>query len=366
MKITNIEIIPLFIPLKRTPPVSSLAQGKWACGVLKVLTDEGITGYSEEAITGYPEGVIRTFIEDRIKPVLIGENPMNVERLWDKMYRLGIGHKNSRGSGITALGAVEIALWDIIGKVRNLPVYEMLGGLCKNKIKAYASLMGYDTPREVAETALRCVVEGYTAVKLHEVPSNAISSVKAVREAVGDKITIMLDMNGAWRPKQALENAKKLEQYNILWLEEPIGPVDDYDGLAYLRERTSILIAGGESDNTHYGFRELITRHAVDIIEPDVAAGGGISTCRKIFALAEAWNLQIATHSFTFGPSLAAALHLSLSNMISEYVEICATPLEEFYMQPPFRQEQGYLTLPDKPGLGIEIDEDVVKKYSSR
>ena len=366
MKITNIEVIPLFIPLKRNPPVSSLAQGQWACGVLKVSTDEGITGYSEEAVTGYPEVVIRAFIEDRIKPILLGENPMNVEKLWDKMYRLGIGHKNSRGAGITALGAVEIALWDIIGKARNLPVYEMLGGLCKNKIKAYASLMGYDTPAEVAETALRCVAEGYTAVKLHEVPSNAISSVKAVREAVGDTITIMLDMNGAWSPKQALENAKKLEQYNILWLEEPIGPVDDYDGLVYLRERTSILIAGGESDNTHYGFRELITRHAVDIIEPDVAAAGGISICRKIFALAEAWNLQIATHSFTFGPSLAAALHLSLSNMRSEYVEIFATPLEEFYMQPPLRQEQGYLTLPDKPGLGIEIDEEVVKKFSSQ
>ena len=100
----------------------------------------------------------------------------------------------------------------------------------------------------------------------------------------------------------------------------------------------------------------------MDIIQPDVAAAGGILTCRKIFALAEAWNLQIAIHSFTFGPALAAAVHLSLSNMRSEYVEICATPIEEYYMQPPLRQENGYLTLPDKPGLGIEIDEDVVKK----
>ena len=367
MKITNIEIIPVFIPWQRTSPVSSRAQGKRACSLVKVSTDEGITGYSEAAMTGYSEGVIRAFIEEWIKPILIGENPMNVEGLWNKVYRLSPGHNNNRrGSSIPALGAVEIALWDIIGKARNLPIYEMIGGLCKNKIKAYASLMGYDKPREVAETALRCVDEGYTAIKLHEVPSNAVESVKTVREAVGDKITLMLDMNGVWSPKQAVENAKKLEQYNISWLEEPIWPVDDYDGLIYLKERTSILIAGGESENTHHGFREMITRRAVDIIEPDVMAGGGILTCRKIFALAEAWNLQIAVHSFTFGPALAAAVHLSLSNTVSEYIEISATPLEAYYMQPPLRQENGYITLPDKPGLGIEIDGAVLKKYSDR
>ena len=367
MKITNIEIIPVYIPWKRTSPVSIRAQGKRACGLIKVSTDEGITGYSEGAITGYSEGVIRAFMEEWIKPLLLGENPMNVERLWDKIYRQSLGHNNNKkGAGITALGAVEIALWDIIGKARNLPIYEMIGGLCTNKIKAYASLMGYDTPAEVAETALHCVAEGYTAIKLHQVSSNAISSVRAVREAVGDKITLMLDVSGAWNPKQAVENAKKLEQYNIFWLEEPIWPVDDYDGLTCLRERTSILIAGGESENTHYGFRELITRHAVDIIQPDIATAGGILTCRKIFALAEAWNLQIATHSFTFGPALAAAVHLSLSNNRSEYVEVCATPIEEYYMHPTLRPEKGYLTLTDKPGLGIEIDEEVVKKYSSR
>ena len=366
MKITNIEIIPIFIPWKTSKPTSSRAKGKRACGLLKVSTDQGITGYSEEAITGYPEGVIRAFIEEWIKPNLLGENPMNVEKLWYKIYQLSLGHNNNRhGAGIPALGAVEIALWDIIGKARNLPIYEMIGGLCKNKIKAYASLMGYDTPKEVAEIALRSVAEGYTAIKLHQPPSNAIESIKMVRDVVGYDITLMLDVSGAWNPKQAVENAKKLEPYNILWLEEPIWPVDDYEGLKYLRERTIIQIAGGESENTHFGFRELITRQAVDVIQPDTLTAGGISSCRKIFALAEAWNLQIATHSFTFGPALAAAVHLSMSNTKSEFVELCATPLEDYYMQPPLRQEKGYLTLSNKPGLGIEIDEQVVKKYSS-
>jgi len=365
MKITNIEIIPIFIPWKKTQPVSFLAHGKRPCNLLKVSTDEGITGYSEEAVTGFSEAVIRAFIESRLKPILLGENPMNVERLWDKMYRQGLGYKNNKGAGIAALGVIEVALWDIIGKARNLPVYEMIGGLSKNKIKAYASMMGYETPMEVAEAALHYAAEGYTAMKLHEVPANAVASIKAVREAVGDKITLMLDMNGTWTTKQAVESAKQLEQYEVLWLEEPIWPVDDYEGLAYLRERTNILIAGGETENTLGNFKEMITKQAVDLIEPDVLAAGGILNCRKVFALAEAWNLKIATHSYTFGPSLAAAVHLSLSNIKTEYFEICAAPLEAYYMQPSLRQENGYITLPDRPGLGIEIDEDVVKKYSS-
>ncbi len=367
MKITNIEIIPIFIPWKKISPVSPKARGKRECSLIKVSTDEGITGYSEGGLNGNSEGAIRAIIEERIKPILLDENPMNVEKLWDKMYSQSLGHNNNRmGISIPAIAAVEIALWDIIGKARNLPVYEMIGGLCKNKIKAYASLMRYDTPKEVAETSLRCVAEGYTAVKLNTVMGNPIlETVKTVREAVGDKITLMLDVNGAWNPKQAVENAKKLEQYNILWLESPISPVDDYDGLLHLREKTSILIAGGEYENTHFGFKELITRHAVDIIQPDVTTAGGILTCRKIFALAEAWNLQIVIHSFTVGPAIAAAMHLSLSTMKSDWVEICATPLEEYYMQPPLRPEQGYLTPSDNPGLGFEIDEDVVKKYSA-
>ena len=361
MKITDIKVTPLFIPLKEVSPFSANPKRRGYHVLVEVFTDEGITGYGE-AIP-FTHGAIGAYIEQQLKPMLIGQNPMQIEKLWDIMYRVRFGH-GIKGISIYALSAVEVALWDIIGKARDLPVYEMIGGLCRDKIKAYASLMEYRRPEEVADISLRWVGEGYTAVKIHQGASNAIESVKAVRDAVGDDIEIMLDVNGAWNSQEAIKKARELEKYDLLWLEEPIWPVDDYDGLARLRDKTDILIAGGENECTHYGFRELITRRAVDIIQPDVIMAGGISACRKIFALAEVWNLQIATHSFFFGPGIPATIHLSLSNMRSEWVEINAVPLEAYFIKPALRPEKGYVTVPDKPGLGIEIDEDVVKKYS--
>ena len=358
MKITDIKALPLLIPLKETPPVSVSGRELASHLLVKVFTDEGVTGYGE-VFTRLNSRTIATFIEEGLKRHLLGENPMHVERLWDLMY--GITFRWGR-KGITlhAISGVEIALWDIIGKWRNLPVYEMLGGLCRDKLKAYASLPHYQKPEDVATIALRCVEQGYTAIKLHQ---RDMESVKAVRQAVGSDIVLMVDINGAWTPRQAVEKAKELEQYGVLWLEEPVSPMDDYDGLAYVRDKSNILIAAGENEYTHYGFREMIVKRAVDIIQPDVIKAGGILECRKIFALAEAWNLQIATHSFYFGPGVAATLHLSLSNMRSEYVEINAIPLEASFIQPSLRPEKGYLTAPDKPGLGVEIDEDVVKRY---
>jgi len=361
MKITDVKAIPLFIPLKETDPISAYPKRRSYHILVKVFTDEGIAGYGE-AIP-YTYGAIGGYIEQQLKPLLVGQNPMQVERLWDIMYRISFGH-GIRGISIHALSAVEIALWDIIGKARNLPIYEMIGGLCRDKIRAYASLMEYREPEDVARISLRWVDEGYTAVKIHQGRSNAVESVKAVRDAVGDHIKIMLDVNGAWNSQEAIKNAKELEKYDLHWLEEPIWPVDDYDGLARLRDKTDIMIAGGENEFTHYGFKELVTKHAVDIVQPDVIMTGGILACRKIFALAEAWNLHIATHSFFYGPGIPATLHLSLSNMKSEWVEINAVPLEAYFIQPALRPEKGFLTVPDKPGLGIEIDEDVVKEYS--
>jgi L-alanine-DL-glutamate epimerase-like enolase superfamily enzyme len=239
----------------------------------------------------------------------------------------------------------------------------MIGGLCHDKVKAYASLMEYRKPEEVAKISLQWVEQGYKAIKIHQGRSDAIESTKAVRDAVGDDIEIMLDVNGAWTPMEAIKHAKTLERYDLTWLEEPIWPVDDYQSLARLREKTSIPIAGGENEHTHYGFRNLITQNAVDIIQPDVIMTGGINTCRKIIALAETWNLGIATHSFFFGPGVPAAVHLSLSNMKSEWVEINAVPLEAFFIDPAYRPVKGYVTAPNKPGLGFEINWDTVEKY---
>ncbi|MBN2335732.1 mandelate racemase/muconate lactonizing enzyme family protein [Candidatus Bathyarchaeota archaeon] len=361
MKITDIRTIPLQIPLKESDPVSAFPNRRRTHIIVEVSTDEGITGYGESIPYSY--GSVGGYIEQQLKPLLLGEDPMHVERLWNKAYRVSFGH-GTKGNSIHALSAVEVALWDIIGKARKLPVYEMIGGLCRDKVKAYASLMEYRKPEEVGRISVRWVEEGYKAVKIHQGRKDAVESVKAVRDAVGDDVQVMLDVNGAWSPQEALKNARELEMYDLTWLEEPIWPVDDYSSLAWLRSKTDIPIAGGENEFTHYGFRELITKGAVDIVQPDVIMTGGIMVCRKIFALAEAWNLQVATHSFFFGPGIPASVHLSLSNMKSEWVEINAVPLEAYFIEPAYRPVNGYVTAPKKPGLGFEIDWDVVKKYS--
>jgi L-alanine-DL-glutamate epimerase-like enolase superfamily enzyme len=322
-----------------------------------VFTDEGIIGYGEASRLA--PGAVCKLIEDELKPLLLNENPMAVERLWDMRYGLTFRY-GRKGIVLHAISGVEIALWDIIGKYRNLPIYEMLGGLCQDKIKAYASLIQYQKPEEVVVAALNCVEQGYSTVKLHQ---RDIESVKAVRRAVGADVTLMVDVNGAWHPRQAVAAARAMADYGVLWLEEPVTPVDDYDGLAYVRDHCDILIAAGENEYTHYGFKEMMVKQAVDIVQPDAIKSGGILACRKIFALAEAWNLQIATHSFCYGPGMAATLHLSLSNMKSEYVEVNPLPIEESFIQPVLKPEKGYLTVTGKPGLGIEIDEAVVKKY---
>jgi len=357
MRITDIKAIPLAIPQLVYEVALPASREDFPHVLVKISTDEGITGYGEA--WRLPPHAVSTFVEEVLKPLLVGENPMNIESLWDRMYHITFRY-GRKGLTLHAISGVEMALWDIIGKYRKIPVYEMIGGLCRDRIKAYASLPRYQAPEEVAKVAFRCAEEGYPAIKLHQ---RDMESVKAVRQAVGYDMTLMMDVNGAWTPRESVEKAKELEEYGLLWLEEPVSPMDDYDGLAYVREKSNILIASGENEYTRYGFKELIIKGAADVVQPDVTKTGGILECRKIFTLAEAWNLQVATHTMTYGPGIAATLHLCLSNVRSEYIEIRPIPLEAYFIQPSLRPEKGYITVPDKPGLGFEIDEEVVKRY---
>jgi L-alanine-DL-glutamate epimerase-like enolase superfamily enzyme len=218
----------------------------------------------------------------------------------------------------------------------------------------------YDTPDDVATIALRCVGEGYSAVKLHQ---RDMQSVAAARQAIGPDILIMLDVNGAWSFNEALMKSRQLEKFDICWLEEPLARMDDYDTLAELRQKTNIPIAAGENEYTIYGFRHIVDKRAVDILQPDVIVTGGISQCRKILTLAEAHNVRVATHSFCHGPGMAATLHLCASSPQAEFVEVMSLPPTHSFIQPALRPEMGFVAVPDGPGLGIEIDDDVVKTH---
>ena len=360
MMITDVKAIPLQIAQQMKYPYSTTGIQPASSGhvLVKVFTDEGIVGYGEA--WRLTPAAVSTFVEEGLKPCLLGENPMHIERLWERMYRTTFRY-GRKGLVLHCISGVEIALWDILGKYRNLPVYEMLGGACHDKIRAYASLPPYENPADAASDAARCVEQGYGAVKLHQTD---IESVKAAREAIGEDIALMVDVNGIWNPREAVEKIREMEDYDVLWVEEPVRPMDDYEGLAFVRDRSNIRIAAGENEYTHYGFKEMITKRCVDILQPDVIKAGGLMACRKILALAEAWNLQLIPHSYYYGPGVAATAHFVLSNMSSDYMEIAAAPLEACFMCPAFRPQNGYLTVPDKPGLGIEIDEDVVGRFS--
>ena len=357
MKITDIQTIPLFIPMKEKPPLAPLAETSAHHTVIKVSTDEGLVGLGE--VFRFAPITMGMFIDEALKPLLIGQNPLQIEKLWALMYNATYRY-GRMGLPLHAISGVEIALWDILGKFRDLPVYEMLGGACRDRVRAYASLHKYERPEDIAKIAERCIDQGYTAIKLHQ---RDVASVRTVRETVGDGIELMMDASGGWTPREAAAMVDALKDFGLNWLEEPLAKMDDYEGLARLRKKAHMAIAAGENEYTVGGFKAMFTAGAVDIAQPDAIKSGGIGQCRKIFALAEAYNIQTTTHSFYYGPGLAATLQLCFSNPLSDLIEINALPLTESFIQPDIRPENGYFFPPKQPGLGVALDENVVKKH---
>ena len=359
MKITDVQAIPLRIPQKIKASKSEKCFNTESDGhvLVKIHTDEGITGIGE-AWRLTPCAVAK-FIVEALKPRLMGADPTCIDALWQKMY-IATFRYGRKGMVLNAISGVEIALWDILGKMSGLPVYKLLGGAHHSSIRGYASLPPYPTPEEAAEDAAAQAGDGYHMVKLHQ---RDVASVAATRKAIGDNVELALDVNGCWSRREAVTMAQRMEEYSLRWLEEPVSPMDDYDGLSFIRERSNISIAAGENEYTHYGFKTLIEKNAVDILQPDVIKAGGLSCCRKILGMAEAWNIPLITHSFYYGAGVAATAHFVISNPFGNEMEICTTPIEENFISPDFRPVHGKITVSDAPGLGIDVDEDVVKHY---
>jgi L-alanine-DL-glutamate epimerase-like enolase superfamily enzyme len=277
-----------------------------------------------------------------------------------------------------ALSAVEMALWDIVGKHYGAPVHALLGGVAKrtvapypslralanetedNTVPVYASMQTYRTAEEVGIAAKAAADAGFQSVKLHQVD---IESVKAAREAVGDDVEITMDVNGYFNPLEAERFAHELAEYNVGWFEEPIWPPDDYRALAQLRLRSPLPIASGENESTIYGFERMFEADCVDILQPEVLVAGGILESTKVYSLAQARNIPIAPHNFKFGPVCAATIHLSLlfSNVIT--TETPWFKLEADILKKGPVISDGRARLADLPGMGILVDEDVVKEY---
>jgi len=358
LKITDVEAIPIRIPQRMKFAASSTGLNTESDGhvVVKVHTDQGIVGLGE-AWRLTPRAVA-AFIDEALKPKLVGEDPTRIESLWNKLYFATFRY-GRKGMVLNAISGVEIALWDILGKYRGLPVYEMLGGACHDVIRGYASLPPYERPEDAAADARARADEGYHLIKLHQTD---LESVRLTREAIGPDVGLAVDVNGVWTPYEATEMGRQMEAYDVRWLEEPVKPMDDYAGLAEVRRGTKTRIAVGENEYAHFGFRQLLELGSADILQPDVIKAGGLLPCRKVLAMAEAWNLELIPHSFYYGPGVAATAHFVLANPLSNEMEINTTPLETDFIQPAFRPVGGELHVPEAPGLGIELDEDAVER----
>lgn len=359
MKITSVRAIPLAVPIRETAPVASTWSARASKQILvEVQTDAGLTGWGEAFAYGVPLAVC-TVIDDGLAPIVVGADPTEIEALVDRMHR-ALMIWGRRGLAMMAVSGVELALWDLAGKARGVPVYALLGGLVQRSVRAYASLPRYESTTDVARAAAAMAKDGFTAIKLHQID---VASVAAAREAVGDGVELMLDTNCPWTVEEATAMARRLERYALRWLEEPVWPPEDYVGLARVRAATTTPIACGENEATVFGFRELMRAGAADVIQPSVTKVGGLLEMKKIATLAAASDVTLVPHSFYFGPGLAATLHAIASTPGVPYIEYPSGELAPSLSKAPIRCTAGRVSIEDRPGLGADPDPDVIAHY---
>lgn len=359
MKITDVKVDIINMPFgKKDIPVPTRTSRLVA--IVRVMTDEGITGIGESfALLEGAASSVAKVVDAMIKPGAIGKDPMAITSLWEELfhtfYPTGYG-----GISISALSGFETALWDIKGKALNVPVSQLLGGPAQEKIRGYASLAHYSSPREIATAAEKAAKMGFTAIKLHEVD---VESAAAARKAVGDRIDLMVDVNCRWDVVDAIRMGYEFEPYHLYWYEEPIFPADDYEGLARVRNSLKIPIAAGENVYTAQKFSYFIKSGAVDFLQPSMFRIGGILQVKKVFTTGSVFNCKVVPHSWVIGPAMAATLQVCFSEPAAFLIETAIDTTEAELFINPLRAKNGYWELPRGPGLGIDLDEEVIKRY---
>ena len=345
---------------------------------VKVETDEGLTGVSEVRMNNRTDALV-AYIDGAKRRHVIGSDPFNTEDLYQRLFRDDYG----RAGEIVATGisVIEIACWDIIGKALNQPVYRLLGGACRDKIKAYAN--GWyrveRTTEEFHAAAKRVLEKGYRALKFdpfgagyyelsYEEKLKSVGLVEAVRDAVGPDVEILVEMHGRFSPYMAIEISAELEKYQPSWVEEPVPP-DNIAALAKASEKINLPVATGERLHNKYEYRELINLQAADILQPDITQTGGFLETKKIAAMGDMCYMTVAPHNVGGPVSTATALHFAACttnfkiqehfNDFSEaWVKEAATGCPEVI--------DGYFSLPDGPGLGMELNEDLIAEHPYR
>ena len=360
MKITSVRAIPLAIPVRDESPSSPWTDAIAKQVLVRIDTDDGLSGWGEAFAYGAPLAVCNV-VDETLASLLVGEDPTRMEALLDRVQRT-LMVWGRRGLAMFALSGVDLALWDLAGKMLGVPVWRLLGGRTQPRVKAYASMLRYASPADVGRVAAGLAARGFTAIKLHQTD---LESVAVARDAVGDDVELMLDVNCPWSVEEAIAMARRLEPFGLRWLEEPVWPPEDYGGLARVRAATSIPSAAGENDATAFGFRALVEAAAADVAQPSVTKVGGLSELRRVAAVLAAANVTLVPHAFYYGAGLAATVHFALATPGVPYVEYPSCALEA-PLSEPVRFTEGYVTAGDRPGLGADPDSDLVSRFAYR
>jgi D-arabinonate dehydratase/D-galactarolactone cycloisomerase len=332
--------------------------------LVRITTDDGLVGYGESHAPIAP-AVAASIINDLLAPMLIGENPLAIDRLWEKMYASMRIRGHHTGFMSEAMAGVDIALWDIAGKAAGLPVHLLMGGGYHDKVRVYQSHLPVLEPAEMAAIARHHAEEGFQGIKISggvgaEVD---IANVERIRDAVGGGVALMLDAAGVYDLPTAVKIGRALERNDVLFFEDPL-PCEDYAGFAELCRTLDVAVAMGETETTRYQFNRRLAMGGVDVILPDICRANGLTECRKIAMLADIYNVKLCPHN-----SVCSAVHHAAS------LQLCAAIpnflIYEFWsghnpildiLTTPIAPEHGYLSVPQGPGLGIEIDEDKLNR----
>ena len=372
MKIAAIETFDLTCPLEHPFGWSQGWIDQRSTTLVKVTTDDGLVGWGEGAAAGLIDGLLA--------PLLIGQDPMDRAGLWERMFHALYNGNNAVGLAGSALSALDIALWDLAGKATGLPVCALLGGKVRDKVAVYATGLYYtegEFPDRLLDEARGYVAAGFKGMKTKVGGlsiAEDVARVRALREAIGPDIHLMVDANEAYNATTAIRLGQKLAELDLVWFEEPVN-AQDLDAYLEVKAALPMAIAGGENLRTRYEFKPYLTRRAYDIVQPDIMHCGGITEMQRICAMANTCGIQVNPHVWGSPVMIAATLHLAATlppcpparnaqpYMQEPVMEFDRTPstIRQELCAVPFDQEDSFVRVPTGPGLGIEVDEEVVE-----
>ncbi|MBT4400490.1 MAG: mandelate racemase/muconate lactonizing enzyme family protein [Bacteroidetes bacterium] len=365
MKITKVKAILLRNELSSSMQISRGGFSVRYHTLVLVETDAGVTGLGEGVGNAH---LVKALIEGQLGDMAIGMDPMNTEVLRNKLIDSQV-YFERQGSAICAASAIEMACWDIKGKVLDLPVSTLLGGLVKDKIEAYASDVYWEeSPDDMARNAERIVELGFKTIKAHighGSPKEDEIRVQALRNALGDDIGLIVDLNCGYDFLTAQEAIKRWEEYDLKWIEELLNP-NHVGALAELRKKSSIPIAAGENVFQIHGFKDLFEENAIDIAMPDIGRVGGIQETRNVCVLADAYGIPVSPHNYSSGVLLASTIHVMASTKNTFLLEIDTSKnaiINELLVE-PMKFENGMISSLDLPGLGVELTQEVIDKFA--